>query len=476
MIQPTRTAAHAAPRTIASLVASTLACTLACATACTLTGCSRDAGPAKSGAMPGGAPAAESAAAAPTNRVDIPDAVRRNLGIVFAKVESRAVARTLRVPGRFEPLPTARREYRAPLGGQVELLVAQYQRVEAGTPLYRIDAPSWRALREEIIATEAKVASMGPLREAHRVHEKSLSDKVELWRERLRQLDELRAAGGGSAAQFTEARATLNATQADLADVMEKDASLEAEERRAEAELRALRARLNALVAAAGCAQTADTPFTVCAVAPGVVETLGVTQGGLAEESAQILAVVQPELVRFRARALQADLARLREGLPASIVAPSAAGASGSAPLAGTLSLGIAADPDGRTIDLIVTPAPASADGASAASWARAGVAASLEVTLEGGSADLAIPLAAVVRDGTTPILFRRDPKNPDKAIRLEADLGVDDGRWVIVRSGVREGDEIVVAGNYQLLLATSGTAAKGGHFHSDGTFHAEDH
>jgi hypothetical protein len=130
VIQPTRTAAHAAPRTIASLVASTLACTLACATACTLTGCSRDAGPAKSGAMPGGTPAAESAAAAPTNRVDIPDAVRRNLGVVFAKVESRAVARTLRVPGRFELLPTAGREYRAPLAGRVELLVAQYQRVE----------------------------------------------------------------------------------------------------------------------------------------------------------------------------------------------------------------------------------------------------------------------------------------------------------------------------------------------------------
>ena len=37
---------------------------------------------------------------------------------------------------------------------------------------------------------------------------------------------------------------------------------------------------------------------------------------------------------------------------------------------------------------------------------------------------------------------------------------------------GVKEGDEIVVAGNYQLMLATSGTAAKGGHFHSDGTFH----
>ena len=79
-----------------------------------------------------------------------------------------------------------------------------------------------------------------------------------------------------------------------------------------------------------------------------------------------------------------------------------------------------------------------------------------------------------MVRDGATPIIFRRDPKNPDKVIRLEADLGTDDGRWIVVKSGVKEGDEIVVAGNFQLLLATSGSAAKGGHFHSDGTFHAE--
>ena len=80
------------------------------------------------------------------------------------------------------------------------------------------------------------------------------------------------------------------------------------------------------------------------------------------------------------------------------------------------------------------------------------------------------------MRDGTKPIVFRRDPKDANKAIRLEADLGVDDGRWIVVKSGVKEGDEIVVAGNFQLMLATSGTAAKGGHFHSDGTFHAEDH
>ena len=433
------------------------------AAAMVLAACSRD------DAAPRAAPAPE-AAAAPTNRVDIPEAVRRNLGMTFAKVESRNVARTLRVPGRFELLPTAGREYRAPLAGRVELLVAQYQRVEKGTPLFRIDAPGWRGLAEEILAAEAKVASLPPIRAAHRVHEKSLAEKVELWKARLAQLDGLRAAGGGSAAQFTEARATLNATQADLAEVMEKDALLEAEEKEAQATLRALAARRAAILAGAACSGDGADGLTVSALAAGVVEHIDITQGGLAAESGEIVHIVQPELIRFRARALQGDLARLRDGLAVRIAAPSADPAAATADaIPGILALAATADPDGRTIDLIVTPS-------AAAAWARAGIAASLEVTLEGGATELAVPLNAVVRDGATPIVFRRDPKNADKAIRLEADLGTDDGRWIAILSGVKEGDEIVVAGNFQLMLATSGGAAKGGHFHSDGTFHAEDH
>ncbi|MGA1400090.1 MAG: hypothetical protein ACO38P_06855, partial [Phycisphaerales bacterium] len=46
--------------------------------------------------------AMEEPAAGPTNRIDIPDAVRRNLGIEFARVEPRQVERTIRLPGRFE--------------------------------------------------------------------------------------------------------------------------------------------------------------------------------------------------------------------------------------------------------------------------------------------------------------------------------------------------------------------------------------
>ena len=70
-------------------------------------------------------------------------------------------------------------------------------------------------------------------------------------------------------------------------------------------------------------------------------------------------------------------------------------------------------------------------------------------------------------------MLFRRDPKDPDQVIRLGADLGLSDGRWVEVKSGLRDGDAVVLAGAYELMLASSGAATKGGHFHADGTFHA---
>ena len=111
------------------------------------------------------------------------------------------------------------------------------------------------------------------------------------------------------------------------------------------------------------------------------------------------------------------------------------------------------------------------------APWARAGVSGFLEVTPGGTAGDqpLAIPVQAVARDGLLSIVFRRDPKNPDKVIRLEADLGFDDGRYVEIKSGVRAGDEVVVDGVYQLMVATSGTVQKGGHFHADGTFHEGD-
>jgi multidrug efflux pump subunit AcrA (membrane-fusion protein) len=155
----------------------------------------------------------------------------------------------------------------------------------------------------------------------------------------------------------------------------------------------------------------------------------------------------------------------LADGLPARIVPPKGGSLEQQDTMDATLTLGLGADPQERTVELIAVPR-------KTATWARLGVAAHLEITTEGGQEELAIPLSSVIQDGLSKIIFRRDPQNPDKVIRMEADLGVNDGRWVVVQSGVREGDEVVLDGVYQLMIASSGTVQKGGHFHSDGTFH----
>ncbi len=60
----------------------------------------------------------------------------------------------------------------------------------------------------------------------------------------------------------------------------------------------------------------------------------------------------------------------------------------------------------------------------------------------------------------------------------VEADLGVNDGRWIEIRSELGPNDEVVLNGAYELKLASSqsGTSQKGGHFHADGSFHGEEH
>lgn len=440
---------------------------------------------------------AETRSSAPTNRVDIPGTVRQNLGITFAKVERRPVAKTIRVPGRFELLPEARREYRTMIEGKVELLVTQFDRVTPSKVLYRLESPRWRELQQSISSADsaillarASAETIDPLRQAHHMHEQSLRETVKLWEERVQQLQKLRDAGGGKAEELSQARVTLSSTQAEHADVMEKDAELEARARQAAAELDASRARLDILLATAASllgigedelkgpssAEPNAPPrwrtlatVDVRASAPGVVEALTVTNGAWVAPSSLVVSTIQPDRLRFVAHALQSDLTRLKDGLDVMITAPRRTASDSQDVMRGKLVIGLSANPAERTMELFTTPE-------HLAPWARPGVSAYLEITLEGGSDDLAIPLAAVARDGLKSIIFRRDPKDPDKAIRLEADLGVDDGRWIGIKSGVADGDEVVVDGVYQLMLATSGSAAKGGHFHADGTFHEGDH
>lgn len=436
--------------------------------------------------------------ATPTNRIDIPLAVRQNLGITFATVERRAVTTTLRLPGRFEPTPDARRDHVARLDGTVEILVQELEVVEPGTPLFRVDSPTWRELQRELadadsalLVVEASLASMPALHAAHEQHERGLAARVEVLRTWLAELETLARAGAARREQLSEARAELAEAESLLGEVLEKDAELEVRRRELDVQRQAATGRMSLLLdqasALAGidsaalrrAAPTADggsaplwrtlQRLEIRAVEAGVVEHRMVAEGAGVTASSVVLVTIRPERMRFRAAVPQGDVGRIRDGMAATIVPASAApGDASESSISTTVALAPVIDAARRTIDLFAPAAPRS--------WARPGATGFIEIDVGGGEVEPAIPLACVIRDGTARVIFRRDPRQPDVAIRIDADLGPDDGRWVAIRSGVRPGDEIVLGGARQLMLATSGSAPRGGHFHADGTFHEGDH
>lgn len=451
-----------------------------------LASCSRPAAPAMDPAEP---------AAPATNRIDVPAAVRQNLGIEFVTVERRRVASTLRLPGHFELLPAARTEHRTPIAGRVRIAVQPLQAIEPGDLLYTIDSPDWRRLqrelgelRTELAVNEARLATMQPLLAAHDAHEASLREATVAMTERVQGLEAMRDSVGGQAQELANARVQLAQGRALITEAAEQHTEVTARLVELRASLAAGQERFR-LALAAAATLASSTPerllspvATVSPVTPtwqflseievratttGIAAELPIATGAWLEAGGLAVSVLDLSKVRFRAKAPQSDLPRLATGLAAQVVHTT--GTTDLA-IAGTLQIGAEADPAQRTIDLYLPVVTAPV-------WARPGVAAFLEVeTATGATLELAIPRSAVMPDGMERVFFRRDPMAPDKVIRVQADLGIDDGRWVEVKSGLVDGDEVVLAGAYELMLASSGSAPKGGHFHADGTFHADDH
>lgn len=409
-----------------------------------------------------------------TNRIALPPSVRTNLGITFAKAERRSVSSILRVPGEFELLPTARREYRVNLAGHIEVLVQQFQEVEAGQPLYRINSPAWHRMR---LALEEAHAAIERTEAEYRVAKERLSDaerRTSSLEKRISSLMTLKVRRADLEADLNTLKSSLPTLRAEVeardTDHHEALHHLPIQESEAASALRMTRDELTEKVPHGRGSQPrwrTLNEVVVKAVDSGRIEALHVANGSYAEENTLVVTTVQPKAVRFHGTALQSDLGRLREGLPARIVPPEGGSFGHDEKLEGVLTIGLGGDSSRRTIDLYVVPT-------SQSFWSRAGVSAFLEIAMKQGDEEVAIPKAAVIQDGLISYFFRRDPHDPDKVIKVEADLGISDGRWVEVLSGVAEADEVVLEGVYELKLSSGGQSPKGGHFHADGTWHAD--
>ena len=400
----------------------------------------------------------ETTSETPSNRIDIPSTVRDNLDITFASVERRNISKTIRVPGTFELQPLARHEYRLMLSGVIEFAVDQFQEVKPGDVLYHLRSTEWLKMQAEISMAEATLQQV-------RAKFDAVKNRVDTLRE----------------ANFK--RADLEANLAELeADVAKQEAVFHEAIQHATRIFNLCHAfgtenlRAEDLLKKVGD-HDQSVPFyqtleqiDVHAIESGVVESLAVTDGVFVEETTLLLTTVDPTKIRFRAAGLQSDLTRFQYEKQIRIVPPQSSRTDLNESIDANLLIGLEADPQRRTIDLFGTPNELKP-------WIKPGVAAFMEITTESsGGMVLAIPLSAVVKDGLTHVFFKRDPLNANKAIRVEADLGVDDGRWIEVKSEVGPNDEVVLNGAYELKLATatSGATQKGGHFHADGSFHGD--
>lgn len=430
--------------------------------------------------------------------IAVPAAVRQNLGITFVPVERRRVAASLRLPGAFELLPNGRRDVRPPLAGRVEVRVQPLQSVQTGELLATLDAPEWRALQRELgeleaelAATAANVTAMQPMLQACEQHTQSLRRALTTVEQQVARLEQTQQELGGQAQALGEARLLAAQTEAQVAEATEKHTQTHTRITELEVKQRSQQQRrllllagmathagrsVDELLAAtdAGPAWQRLAALELRAPAAGVVEHIDATSGAWLAAGERVLTLVDPAQVRVRAQALQSDLARLADGLPAWIEPVGALDPRQH--VRAELRLGAIGDPLQRTLELFATPRPATADAPWPA-FVRAGVAVMLGIeTVGSGDRELAIPSACVLPDGLQRVFFLRDPNDKDKVRRIEADLGVDDGRFVVIKSGLADGDEVVLAGAYELVLASSSGAQRGGHFHADGTFHADDH
>jgi multidrug efflux pump subunit AcrA (membrane-fusion protein) len=425
-------------------------------------------------------PRAEAVSAA-RNRVAIPASVRQNLGITFVTVEKRPVHSTIRLPGQFELRPEARREYHVMLPGRIELLVKQYDQVTQDQPLFYLDSPEWQRMQSEL------VSARNSMRRSHA--------DVAVAEANLAEMEKAVVFLETRLANLAEAQVRQVELEAELADKRNILPRLQAQLDAARTEFDAAHARYDVLLSTAasfteiprveldphaeahGHLENREAPWRsverllIRAEAPGVVNRLAVTNRGWAETGELVLDTVDPTEMRFHADALQTDITLFHDGQPARIVPPPGGSIDLQDTAEGTINVGFEAHPQERVVPIFLVPD-------ALPSWAKPGVTAYLEVFIGRDRRDvLAIPEAAVVRDGLDKVFFRRDPHDPNQVIRVVADLGASDGRWVEVKSGVMFGDDIVLGGVYPLMLASSssGEIQEGGHFHADGTFHESD-
>ncbi|MBN2170497.1 MAG: efflux RND transporter periplasmic adaptor subunit [Candidatus Krumholzibacteriota bacterium] len=333
------------------------------------------------------------------------EAARALAEVALAPVERRHLARPLRLPGRVEVDETRRRTITAWAPGRVERLHVDFvgARVERGAPLLELNSPLLAAAQEELLQARRLASS---------------------------------DAGAVSGADGGAVPARAGAAPPAGGD------GLVAAARERLRQLGLLSEQITALEASG----RATALVTVRAPVAGVVLAKHTVEGAAVKTGAPLFTLADLSRVWVMLDAYETDLSWLDEGQAARFTAAALPGETFAGRVtfvdpvldagARTLRLRVEADnPDGRLRPgMFVRAELLAATGDPA-----------------GGAAPLVVPATAPLLTGRRAVVYVAHPEEVGRYEGREVTLGPRLGDHYVVRSGLAEGERVVVRGNFKI-------------------------
>lgn len=191
----------------------------------------------------------------------------------------------------------------------------------------------------------------------------------------------------------------------------------------------------------------------------GVINHLGAGLGEPIPADRVVFQILNPELLWIEARVPEAALVRIPEDADASFAVANGSGQV-SIKISGGRRVfsGLQVDPATRTVPLVY-------EARNGDHGLRVGQAVSLHVETSRAEDAIAIPDSAIVEEGGNFVAFVQ--VSGETFQKRELTLGIRDGDWVQVLSGVNEGERVVTKGAMAIRLASvSGVIPAHGHAH----------
>jgi len=160
--------------------------------------------------------------------------------------------------------------------------------------------------------------------------------------------------------------------------------------------------------------------------------------GAMVDESTEILIIIDPTVLWIDAEVFERDLAKIRPGQCVEVKVPAYPGQI----FEGRVSyIGDVLKEDTRTITV-------RSEVPNKGGLLKPGMFADIRVCLEQRSDSLVLPNEALLEDGKETVVFVR---RNGQFIRRPVKKGISDDGYVEILEGVKEGEEVVTRGNYQI-------------------------